>query len=110
MMLWRQVFLSIPIRNQQHLLNVAGNLSGVTVDTHAIRAVLDALNELEPGSVPLKFIGGKTAAKTKEYQEMYQKDPSTFDAATMVADTLEVKKDGKDVQTEYAVFLIYINK
>lgn len=85
--------------------NVAGNLSGVTVDTHAIRAVLDALNELEPGSVPLKFIGGKTAAKTKEYQEMYQKDPSTFDAATMVADTLGSQKiDGKDVQTEYAVF------
>lgn len=85
--------------------NVAGNLSGVTVDTHAIRAVLDALNEIEPGSVPLKFIGGKTPAKTKEYQEMYQKDPSTFDAATMVADTLGSQKiDGKDVQTEYAVF------
>ncbi len=85
--------------------NVAGNLSGVTVDTHAIRAVFDAINELEPGSVPLKFIGGKTAAKTKEYQEMYQKDPSTFDAATMVADTLGSQKiDGKDVQTEYAVF------
>lgn len=85
--------------------NVAGNLSGVTVDTHAIRAVLDALNELELGSVPLKFIGGKTPAKTKEYQEMYQKDPSTFDAATMVADTLGSQKiDGKDVQTEYAVF------
>jgi len=85
--------------------NVAGNLSGVTVDTHAIRAVFDAINELEPGSIPLKFIGGKTAAKTKEYQEMYQKDPSTFDAATMVADTLGSQKiDGKDVQTEYAVF------
>tara|TARA_R100000697_G_scaffold57980_2_gene71151 strand:- start:2600 stop:3823 length:1224 start_codon:yes stop_codon:yes gene_type:complete len=85
--------------------NVAGNLSGVTVDTHAIRAVLDALNELEPGAVPLKFIGGKTAAKTKEFQEMYKKDPSTFDAATMVADTLGSQKiDGKDVQTEYAVF------
>jgi len=85
--------------------NVAGNLSGVTVDTHAIRAVFDAINELEPGSVPLKFIGGKTAAKTKEYQEMYQKDPSSFDAATMVADTLGSQKiDGKDVQTEYAVF------
>ena len=85
--------------------NVAGNLSGVTVDTHAIRAVFDAINELEPGSVPLKFIGGKTAAKTKEYQDMYQKDPSTFDAATMVADTLGSQKiDGKDVQTEYAVF------
>lgn len=85
--------------------NVAGNLAGVTVDTHAIRAVFDVLNELEPGSIPLKFIGGKTAAKTKEYQEMYQNDPTSFDAASMVADTLQSQKiDGKDVQTEYAVF------
>lgn len=85
--------------------NVSGNLAGVTVDTHAIRAVFDVLNELEPGSIPLKFIGGKTAAKTKEFQEMYQKDPSSFDAATMVADTLQSQKiDGKDMQTEYAVF------
>ena len=85
--------------------NVSGNLAGVTVDTHAIRAVFDALNELDPGSIPLKFIGGKTAAKTKEYQEMYKNDPSSFDAATMVADTLGSQKiDGKSVQTEYAVF------
>jgi len=85
--------------------NVSGNLAGVTVDTHAIRAVFDVLNELEPGSIPLKFIGGKTAAKTKEFQEMYQKDPSSFDAATMVADTLQSQKiDGKNMQTEYAVF------
>lgn len=85
--------------------NVSGNLAGVTVDTHAIRAVFDVLNELEPGSIPLKFIGGKTAAKTKEFQEMYQKNPSSFDAATMVADTLQSQKiNGKDMQTEYAVF------
>ena len=85
--------------------NVSGNLAGVTVDTHAIRAVFDVLNELEPGSIPLKFIGGKTAAKTKEYQAMYENDPSSFDAATMVADTLGSQKiDGKNVQTEYAVF------
>jgi len=85
--------------------NVSGNLAGVTVDTHAIRAVFDVLNELEPGSIPLKFIGGKTAAKTKEYQAMYENDPSSFDAATMVADTLGSQKiDGQSVQTEYAVF------
>ena len=85
--------------------NVSGNLAGVTVDTHAIRAVFDVMNELQPGSIPLRFIGGKNAAKTKQFQEMYQNDPSSFDAATMVADTLGSQKiDGKDVQTEYAIF------
>ena len=85
--------------------NVSGNLAGVTVDTHAIRAVFDVMNELQPGSIPLRFIGGKTAAKTKQFQDMYKNDPSSFDAATMVADTLGSQKiDGKDVQTEYAIF------
>jgi len=85
--------------------NVSGNLAGVTVDTHAIRAVFDVMNELQPGSIPLRFIGGKNAAKTKQFQEMYENDPSSFDAATMVADTLGSQKiDGKDVQTEYAIF------
>lgn len=85
--------------------NVSGNLAGVTVDTHAIRAVFDVMNELQPGSIPLRFIGGKTAAKTKQFQDMYENDPSSFDAATMVADTLGSQKiDGKDVQTEYAIF------
>ena len=85
--------------------NVSGNLAGVTVDTHAIRAVFDVMNELQPGSIPLRFIGGKNAAKTKQFQEMYKNDPSSFDAATMVADTLGSQKiDGKDVQTEYAIF------
>ncbi len=85
--------------------NVSGNLAGVTVDTHAIRAVFDVMNELQPGSIPLRFIGGKTPAKTKQFQEMYENDPASFDAATMVADTLGSQKiDGKDVQTEYAIF------
>lgn len=85
--------------------NVSGNLAGVTVDTHAIRAVFDVMNELQPGSIPLRFIGGKNAKKTKQFQEMYQNDPASFDAATMVADTLGSQKiDGKDVQTEYAIF------
>ena len=85
--------------------NVSGNLAGVTVDTHAIRAVFDVMNELQPGSIPLRFIGGKNAAKTKQFQDMYKNDPSSFDAATMVADTLGSQKiDGKDVQTEYAIF------
>lgn len=85
--------------------NVSGNLAGVTVDTHAIRAVFDVMNELQPGSIPLRFIGGKTPAKTKQFQEMYKNDPASFDAATMVADTLASQKiDGKDVQTEYAIF------
>ena len=85
--------------------NVLGNLEGVTVDTHAIRAVLDVMNELEPGSVPIEWIGGKDAKLTKKYKEMYLKDPSSLDVATMIKDTLGTQKiDGKSVQTEYAVF------
>lgn len=85
--------------------NVSGNLAGVTVDTHAIRAVFDVMNELQPGSIPLRFIGGKNAKKTKQFQQMYENNPASFDAATMVADTLGSQKiDGKDVQTEYAIF------
>ncbi len=85
--------------------NVAGNLAGVTVDTHAIRAVFSAMNEIKPGSVPIKFIGGKTAAKTKEFQEAYKKDPSSLDVATMINDTLQTQKiNGETLQTEYAVF------
>ena len=85
--------------------NVNGNLAGVTVDTHAIRAVLDAMNEIEPGSIPIEFIGGKTAAITKQNQAKYLADPSSFNAANMVKDTLSSQKiDGVSMQTEYAVF------
>ena len=85
--------------------NVAGNLEGVTVDTHAIRAVIDVMNELEPGSVPIEWIGGKTAEKTKQFQEMYKKDPKSLDVSTMVKDTLESQAFNKvSKQTEYAVF------
>lgn len=85
--------------------NVSGNLSGVTADTHAIRAVFDAMNEIEPGSVPLQFIGGRTPKETKEFQEAYQKDPSSLNVANMIADRLASQKiDGESVQTEYAVF------
>ena len=85
--------------------NVLGNLEGVTVDTHAIRAVFDVMNELEPGSVPIEFIGGKNAKDTKRFREMYKKDPSSLDVATMIDDTLGKQMiDGKAMQTEYAIF------
>ena len=85
--------------------NVSGNLKAVTVDTHAIRAVFHVMNKLNPGSVPLDFIGGKTPKKTKEFQEMYKNDPSTLDVATMIKDTLASQMiDGQSMQTEYAVF------
>ena len=85
--------------------NVLGNLEGVTVDTHAIRAVFDVMNELEPGSVPIEFIGGKNAKDTKKFREMYKKDPSTLDVSTMIADTLGTQMiEGKAMQTEYAIF------
>ena len=85
--------------------NVTGNLEGVTVDTHAIRAVFYAMNQIKPGSIPIDFIGGKTAKKTKEFQEMYKNDPNSIDFATMINDTLAKQViDGKEKQTEYAVF------
>lgn len=75
--------------------NVEGNLSGVTADTHAIRGALDALNEIEPGSVPEQWIKPK-------FREQYKKDPSSLDPATMIDDTLaSAKIDGKDMQVEY---------
>ena len=92
--------------------NVAGNLEPVTVDTHAIRAVFDVMNEIEPGSVPLDFIGGKktqtetSTEVTKKFREMYKKDPSSLDVSTMINDTLASQMlEGKSMQTEYAVFV-----
>ena len=85
--------------------NVSGNLAGVTADTHAIRAVFDVMNEIEPGSIPIEFIGGKNAKQTKEFREKYLADPASLDPATMINDTLATQKiDGQDVQTEYAIF------
>ena len=85
--------------------NVSGNLAGVTADTHAIRAVFDAMNEIEPGSIPIEFIGGKNAKATKEMRAQYLADPSSLDPATMINDTLATQKiNGEPTQTEYAIF------
>ena len=91
--------------------NVAGNHAGVTADTHAIRAVFDAMNEIEPGSVPLGFIGGKKTKTMKApavrdmNQKKYQDDPSSLDVASMIDDTLNSQMvDGVSMQTEYAIF------
>ena len=91
--------------------NVAGNHAGVTADTHAIRAVFDAMNEIEPGSVPLGFIGGKKTKTMKApavrdmNQKKYQDDPSSLDVASMIDDTLNSQMvDGVRMQTEYAIF------
>jgi len=78
--------------------NVKGNLQGVTVDTHAVRGALDAMNEAMPGSVPKKFI-------KPEFHKKYEADPSSLDPATMIIDTLGSQKvSGEKMQTEYAVF------
>lgn len=75
--------------------NVEGNLSGVTADTHAIRGALDALNEIEPGSIPEQWIKPK-------FREQYKKDPASLNPATMIDDTLaSAKIGGKDMQVEY---------
>ena len=78
--------------------NVKGNLQGVTVDTHAVRGALDAMNEIMPGSIPDAFI-------KPEFRKQYKEDPSFLDPATMVFDTIgDQKVDGVKKQTEYAVF------
>lgn len=78
--------------------NVAGNLDGVTADTHAIRGALDAMNEISPGSIPEGYIKPK-------YRQQYADDPSSLDPATMIDDTLGSQQiDGTKMQTEYAVF------
>ena len=78
--------------------NVEGNLSAPTIDTHAIRGALDALNELQPGAIPKDFIKPK-------FRKQYAEDPSSFDAATMVDDTLaSAQVGGTKKQVEYAPF------
>lgn len=81
--------------------NMVGNRSGVTVDTHAIRGVLQTLNELEPGSVPEGFI-------MPEFREAYRADPSKL-TPNMIADTIGTQMVGPrgsavSMQTEYPVF------
>jgi hypothetical protein len=74
--------------------NVAGNLTGVTADTHAIRAALDVLNELKPGTIG-EWI-------KPEFKEKYAADPSKLDPATWIDDTLgSVSVKGKQMQVEY---------
>ena len=80
--------------------NVNGNLNGITVDTHAIRAALHVLNELSPGSLPQQWF--KPAA-----YKAYLADPSDINnyAGKEVVDTLAGQVvDGIKQQTEYALF------
>ena len=77
--------------------NMAGNRSGVTVDTHAIRGTLQTLNEIEPGSVPANFILPK-------YRDAYAANPSAL-TPNMIDDSLGSQKvGGVPMQTEYPVF------
>jgi len=77
--------------------NVAGNRSGVTADTHAIRAALDVMNEKYPGS-----IGGWIKPK---YKAAYARDPSQLNPAMWIDDTLEgISRNKIDKQVEYAPF------
>lgn len=80
--------------------NMGGNLSGVTADTHAIRGVLMALNEIQPGIVPEGWI-------MKEALEAYKADPSSLNPS-MIRDTLGSQMIGPKgqtvkAQTEYPV-------
>ena len=81
--------------------NIAGNRSGVTVDTHAIRGTLQTLNEMDAGSVPEGFILPK-------FREQYAKNPSVL-TPDMIDDTLGGQMIGDAgsrsmAQTEYPVF------
>lgn len=80
--------------------NMGGNLSGVTADTHAIRGVLMALNEVQPGIIPDGWL-------MKEALDGYRKDPSTLNPS-MIKDTLGSQMIGPKgqtvkAQTEYPV-------
>ena len=78
--------------------NVYGNLDGVTVDTHAVRGALDAMNEIDPGSIPIDFIKPK-------FRDKYLADPSSLDPATMIDDSIKSQTNkGQSKQVEYAVF------
>ena len=81
--------------------NVAGNLNGVTVDTHAIRGALHVLNEIAPGQIPRQWFNSDAAYKA------YLDNPSDVAnyAGKGIADTLAGQVvDGVKQQTEYAVF------
>ena len=81
--------------------NVAGNLNGVTVDTHAIRGALHVLNEIAPGKIPRQWFNSDAAYKA------YLDNPSDVAnyAGKGLADTLDGQVvDGVKQQTEYAVF------
>jgi hypothetical protein len=84
--------------------NVAGNLQGVTADTHAIRGVLDALNKAEPGSIPKEWFGDTIEKQNKLY-EAYKKNPSGLkpEKDTLPGSLASQKIDGVSKQTEYAV-------
>ena len=78
--------------------NVYGNLDGVTVDTHAIRGALDAMNEINPGSIPIDYIKPK-------FRDQYKADPLSLNPANMIDDSMGSQMiDGTKMQTEYAVF------
>lgn len=81
--------------------NLAGNRSGVTVDTHAIRGTLMTLNEMQPGSVPEGFI-------IPSFRDQYRANPNIL-TPDMIDDTLASQMVGPagdrvKMQTEYPVF------
>ncbi len=81
--------------------NVTGNRSGVTIDTHAMRGILQTLNKMEPGSVPDGYILPK-------FQEAYRENPRVL-TPDMLDDRPGKQKVGPkgatyDSQTEYPVF------
>lgn len=81
---------------------VAGNLQSLTADTHAIRGLVGALDEVQPGQVPRGWF------KSDAAYEKYLADPSGFMAnpktITLMNDSLKSRAVNKvKRQDEYGV-------
>jgi len=78
--------------------NIAGNLSGSTIDVHAMRAILDALNDIRPGGIPPQFIKPK-------FHQAYKDNPADLDPAKWIKDGMQgATIDEKDLLVEYGPF------
>ena len=78
--------------------NLAGDLGGVTVDTHVIRGVLGTLNDITPGAIPINFI-------RPAWREAYLADPTKINPATWIDDGLASSMvNGSPMQVEYGPF------
>jgi hypothetical protein len=82
--------------------NWSGNMADATADTHYIRSVLDAYNEIDPGGIPRGWF------KTDEGYNAYRNNGAVFDTGVIdvgaIKDGLEGSTTGgRYSQTEYPI-------